>query len=145
MCLTLAVAGCSPDKACMSEWITTVGACFHTYYTCQYDNGGDLGYTPACGDDHEDCYDEAWASMGRCAEPGGCLDQYVECWEYVYNYHRSYDEPVCAYGLEECVSWYDLACEDSCYEQAGKMDWGEGWLGERDHTDWIYECMGDCL
>ncbi len=145
VCLSLFAVGCSKDKACMTEWFSDLRVCDHAYYTCLIERHPDPAGSGVCRDENIACTDDAWDNMALCAEPDGCLDHFVYCWEYTKNAYRSYDEPVCSYDLDACASWYDYSCEEECFDRAAAMHWDEGWHGERDFSDWMYGCWMDCL
>lgn len=144
VCLGFATIGCSQDRRCMSEWYADERECYHALFTCKHENQEGVGHS-GCDDENLVCADEAWSSMAQCAEPEGCLDQFIYCWEYHSNWWRSDLDPGCYEGLDSCAHWYDYVCIEECRTGMSSMQFGGGWLGLRDRHDWLYDCFISCL
>jgi len=117
--LTAMLLGCnsgvdsatSGDGECFAEMeIQQCNCRWEFYYNCDsVDAGGGVAYNDSYGD----CLGEAWSAMIECAEPSGCLDDYIHCMGMADD---TLDWDWCHDDLDECAYWYHQPCIEACYQ-----------------------------
>lgn len=124
LCAVLLACGCGDkqdelDEQAIDTWLVLASGkndCYGLWAECFRLADGDEQAIESCGASYDVCYETVADGVRQVDGEDGCITAMLDCAEGCGDDEGCYDG--CLDDLEECASWYQRDCEETCWDEA---------------------------